>query len=225
MIYSPTKPGISTRIDWSDPLSQGLVGCWLFNEGGGLPYDLVSGQQGTVEGVAITVSTLGLTTLGAGTNYYTSINIDLPITLISLSIATTTGGSALIGIGDGTSSKGLLLNRLVTTGALQCIFPGVGTRTFTGLDVAGVGQKCFFACTKTRGSTSPIGYSSINGSALKTDGTQAAAIMATPCTRIYGVGGRTVLLSARTTHILSMIYNRILSASEIHQLRELTAGW
>lgn len=46
------KPPIGTGIDWSHPLSNGLVGCWLFNEGGGTtPIDLcgqtVAGLQGT----------------------------------------------------------------------------------------------------------------------------------------------------------------------------------
>jgi hypothetical protein len=29
------KPPLGTQIDWSNPLTQGLVGCWLFNEGSG----------------------------------------------------------------------------------------------------------------------------------------------------------------------------------------------
>ena len=29
------KPRVGSRIDWGHPLAQGLVGCWLFNEGGG----------------------------------------------------------------------------------------------------------------------------------------------------------------------------------------------
>lgn len=30
-----TKPPLGTPIDWSNPLTQGLVGAWAFNEGGG----------------------------------------------------------------------------------------------------------------------------------------------------------------------------------------------
>lgn len=37
----PTKPAPgSTQINWSHPLAQGLVGCWLFNEGAGTPHNL-----------------------------------------------------------------------------------------------------------------------------------------------------------------------------------------
>jgi len=30
-----TKPPVGSQIDWGHPLSRGLVGCWLMNEGGG----------------------------------------------------------------------------------------------------------------------------------------------------------------------------------------------
>ncbi len=30
------KPPLGTPINWGHPLAQGLVGCWLMNEGGGL---------------------------------------------------------------------------------------------------------------------------------------------------------------------------------------------
>lgn len=46
------KPPLGSRIDWSHPLSRGLVGCWIFNEGmGNRVNDLsLNGNQGTVYG-------------------------------------------------------------------------------------------------------------------------------------------------------------------------------
>jgi hypothetical protein len=35
MNWNQTKPPIGSKIDWSHPLSKGIVGCWLFNENGG----------------------------------------------------------------------------------------------------------------------------------------------------------------------------------------------
>src|SRR4030042_101428 len=32
------KPPLGSQINWGHPLSRGLVGCWLMNEGGGLPF-------------------------------------------------------------------------------------------------------------------------------------------------------------------------------------------
>ena len=41
------KPPYGSRIDPTHPLAQGLVGCWLFNEGGGSPFSLGEKQTST----------------------------------------------------------------------------------------------------------------------------------------------------------------------------------
>jgi hypothetical protein len=38
------KPPVGSVIDWNNPLSKGLVGCWLMNEGGGFPRSLINGR-------------------------------------------------------------------------------------------------------------------------------------------------------------------------------------
>lgn len=46
--WGATKPPPGTQIDWQAPLSAGLAGCWLFNEGSGkLLNDLAGGVGGT----------------------------------------------------------------------------------------------------------------------------------------------------------------------------------
>ena len=49
MRYWPQKPPLGVPVNWGDPLAQGLVGCWLMNEGGGnTVYDLSgNGHAGT----------------------------------------------------------------------------------------------------------------------------------------------------------------------------------
>ena len=43
------KPPVGFQINWSHPLARGLVGCWLFNEGGGNKvYDLAKNNHGTL---------------------------------------------------------------------------------------------------------------------------------------------------------------------------------
>ena len=46
------KPMLGRQINWANPLSKGLVGCWLFNEGsGGQVFDLSgNGNTGTLLG-------------------------------------------------------------------------------------------------------------------------------------------------------------------------------
>jgi len=48
------KPCLGLQVNWAHPLSQGLVGCWLFNEGsGGQVFDLSgNGNTGTLIGTA-----------------------------------------------------------------------------------------------------------------------------------------------------------------------------
>jgi hypothetical protein len=56
------KPPIGATIDWSHPLAQGLVGCWMFNEGGGIPINIVSGVQATIAGTPPIYTTEGIKT-------------------------------------------------------------------------------------------------------------------------------------------------------------------
>jgi hypothetical protein len=48
--WDKIKPSLGTQIDWGHSLARGLVGCWLFNEGGGLrAFDLTGrGNTGTL---------------------------------------------------------------------------------------------------------------------------------------------------------------------------------
>jgi hypothetical protein len=52
MIWQNTKPPLGAKINWSHPLSKGIVGCWLFNEGmGDKVYDSSgNGNTGTLSG-------------------------------------------------------------------------------------------------------------------------------------------------------------------------------
>lgn len=48
------KPPLGVEVDWSNPITEGLVGCWLFNEGGGdKVYDSSgNGNTGTLTNMA-----------------------------------------------------------------------------------------------------------------------------------------------------------------------------
>ena len=53
------KPPLGVQINHAHPLARGLVGCWLFNEGGGdIAYDLSGyGNHGTLNGMAFPPTT------------------------------------------------------------------------------------------------------------------------------------------------------------------------
>ena len=49
--YRDTKPPVGSTLNWGHPLSKGLVGCWMMNEGGGnLVNDIASKYNGTNSG-------------------------------------------------------------------------------------------------------------------------------------------------------------------------------
>ena len=45
------KPPFGAQIDWSNPITEGLVGCWLFNEFDGIPRNLVKSNPVTLNNV------------------------------------------------------------------------------------------------------------------------------------------------------------------------------
>jgi len=47
MIWGNTKPPLGTQINWQHPLSKGIVGCWLMNEGMGDKVNDLSGNKNT----------------------------------------------------------------------------------------------------------------------------------------------------------------------------------
>ena len=50
--WKDIKPSGMVEIDWNNPLSQGLVGYWLINEGAGNVRDLVLGHDGVLTGAS-----------------------------------------------------------------------------------------------------------------------------------------------------------------------------
>jgi len=59
MRYWPQKPPLGVPVNWGDPLAQGLVGCWLMNEGGGTIVNDLSGNGNTGTLVADTHTVAG----------------------------------------------------------------------------------------------------------------------------------------------------------------------
>lgn len=83
-----TKPPSGTQLDFTDPINNGLAGCWMFNEGSGLNVADLSGNMnnGLLSGTAITTGwNIGrneqpcLTFDGAG---YVNLGTNISLTLI-----------------------------------------------------------------------------------------------------------------------------------------------
>ena len=73
--WGTTKPSVGYGVDWSDPISKGLVGCWLFNEGAGaFAFDIARKNKGTLtNGPTWTSGKFGKGLSFDGTNDYVNI--------------------------------------------------------------------------------------------------------------------------------------------------------
>ena len=118
--YFPQKPPLGVPVDWGHPHAQGLVGCWLFNEGGGDKVNDLSGNSsaGTLtnmEGSDWFPGARGMAIATDATNEYVncgdgpSLNLTGSMTIASWLMRTGTGGAYLCGkIGaSGTRAYGL----------------------------------------------------------------------------------------------------------------------
>ena len=90
-----TKPPLGTPIDWSNPLVQGLVGAWAFNEGGGAEaFNTVTGKS-TPLYVSEFFGPNGLASMGNIGASTESIVLGNDFTILSIQKEATAYGAAL----------------------------------------------------------------------------------------------------------------------------------
>jgi hypothetical protein len=80
LIHTPyplqQKPMLGSMVNWGHPLSQGLVGCWLMNEGAGnLVKDIALGNNGTTSGTLWSPSQCGMALNFDGATSYENITL------------------------------------------------------------------------------------------------------------------------------------------------------
>lgn len=116
MSYKLNKPQLGSYIDFSDPLTEGLVGWWLFNEGTGdiLNDSSMNGNTGTIYNGTWVASEHGGGLSFNGTNSKVvfsntpSLNITKSLSVEMLLRSTGNGGAGLFGIGNSYDQSYLL---------------------------------------------------------------------------------------------------------------------
>jgi hypothetical protein len=233
MLYSPTKPSIGAKIDWTDPLSQGLVGCWLFNEQSGGVIDIVTNRTAQLVGNP-TWTANGLTTNGSSSyalyndktmngynGNFNTMFVKCKANVASQSdqrIFSLSEGSNMIVLQQATTKFRLHLRNSV--GADWCV---VDTNSSVDTNKA----QTFCAAMDCSYSGAPINLY-INGkldtSTSRTSNTSAP--MTSPTKITFGALYRSSAASFWSGEIsVAMYFNRCLSAQEIQQLHEMTKGW
>lgn len=220
------KPLLGRQINWSDPLTRGLVGCWLMNEGSGGRINDYSGNgnHGIVSADNAPVWTGGESgpaldwAAQSGDDYYncgagSSLDITGEITIVA-SFKPVTDQTFLTICGkEGTSSYWLFQSPAESR---ELGFYAGGSISYSDRPIYTVGEWCHVVCA-SKGAGGTLWY--ING-VLRGTLSECGNMASNPTDPLYiGIDPRDQTdygFDGVLNYIY--IYNRILSASEIAQL-------
>lgn len=233
MLWTPTKPGISTRIDWTDPLSQGLVGCWLFNEGGGYKanghggiFTATAGSWGVggfiTDGTTISGALQLANNAGASAFNFEG---NFTVTIVFRPINPSGGNQTLIAKGYGiattypfainwdfANNRWSFLRKGTTGTAVGALFLHGNANTVSIMTIGKSGSNVFCATTNKNSFLYQTATDTTTGTH---DNTQ-------PLTLGMRDNG---FFQHKAEYKSTFIHNRALSAQEIQQLHEMTKGW
>lgn len=219
------KPPMGVRIDWSYPITRGLLACWLMNENGGILRDLA----GNSHAYKVGNPTWGVSAKGkywvapANDNYYTITNVsrfnalqDMTVEVLVFMVGDTTGEN-----GNGWISKAAAWDNIhfylrsswVWTGTVswQLQFQGTGWGVVS--DAGSIPGYGFHHIVGTLGANGSKIYN--NGKLLKT-GTTATTYKTGSTFRFVRNAWWDGYSTSRI--LFCRIWNRELSAVEIQQL-------
>ena len=218
--WGTTKPSVGYGVDWSDSISKGLVGCWLFNEGAGaFAFDIARKNKGTLtNGPTWTSGKFGKGLSFDGTNDYVRL-VGLNIAAASdFTFCTWVYPTAWVGNNpgiwrDNTSSNGNSFNIFQSNTGRPWI-------RWNGADIlkplSGYGvplNQWTYVCYTVQSSANANFYA--NG-VLKHSATHTTA---TPAFTIYNLGYQTTVGERiNGTYDDFRIYDRALSAGEVKRL-------
>ena len=221
--YCDTKPPVGSQVNWGNPLSKGLVGCWLLNEGGGgiainlantksLAAGVAAGRSLTREGLKFTAST-NIFAVGS------AVNLSLPFTIIiamTKKIAVGTSSAFLLVGKHGSSTNYSKLDWFFTSTApahsnLRYAYYSGSEQRIDISNQYGINTP-FDTCGCTYDGTNMTGF--LNGVRELT----AAGTPTNPAANVrigLWFGGAGCIL---TTYKYTYIWQRVLSDNEIRQL-------
>lgn len=223
--YAGLKPILGQKINWGHPLSKGLVGCWLMNEGSGNRiYDLTGNLSpatvncanpwnppyGTIHGSALYFNS-------ADNDY---VNLGKPVVGTEFSIVLWVRGT---GPGGWNADDGYMIGDSTDFANLFFRWTSLGTDSIT----LGIGEDSLGASTSltqiwhcyviTHGNSGTEAFLYEDGIVINSD--TAFASNFNGFTSDVWLGNRVGLDRALDAQISTcMIYNRILTASEARQL-------
>jgi len=231
-----SKPPVGSQIDWSHPLSCGLVGAWLLNEGNGLVgYDLLKKHNCLLRSVVAQPQRWGISSKGMGTLHSSPLGTINTIgtgllgennsfTIVGLFYPQSVTNPMLVTKGsDGTSwgwldSNGWSIQLNLTTNTMFPYFSivttsgGAAARTAQGTTAQVINKPCMLVGSWQKGKEVRV-Y--VNGKLGAITATTADTLRNPTTNMQFGVYG-SVFLTGYINFVY--IYSRVLSPSEIQQL-------
>lgn len=218
------KPPVGTTVNWGHPLSKNLIGCWLFNEGGGSQvFDLARpGSRAVLSTPAnpVWVNTqIGPGVQSAtGSNYLQENfpNTAFPITIVVLaSLADLVNTQNFFSHDDGATGVGYFINAQGAPYVLQLTIQGVNHYRFTNF-VPVVNQLYFFAVTCDKNGGTTTGYWAKPGQSLQVQSVALGSLGNTSSK--VGFGGFSGTAQGTQTLAAGYFWNRVLTLAELQQL-------
>jgi len=213
-ITRTSKPPMGTPIDWSNPLTQGLVGAWAFNEGGGTSaYNLVSGKTNLLNG-AVVYKNSEVSFPGAATD---NIILDTTAKVVNFTFITECTRST-----DTLTYGPQMVQEAFTIGTGMFEFNmGNGYGAAEDIDkpriavISGGGSVTGFLNGKQMATCNPFPLAAVNGNY---DTYAGVVTGATPSDQVFRIGTANATYALKGSIKWFLLYNRALSPSEIASL-------
>lgn len=221
--WGATKPSVGYGVDFSDPISKGLVGCWLFNEGAGNKvYDIAGKNTGTLtNGPTWRGGKFGKVINFDGVDDYVLMDIGGSVpTSITLSawIYPTAGGVVFTELGQGVINSGWHESQMevLSTGEIKV---GYWAGSLYSLSLGTFNLNSWHHVVLTFDDSNNLASGYVNG-VLRNSGTSNKQY---PPNLWYSVGALSATSHGDGTYFNGSIdnarlYNRALSAGEVQRL-------
>ena len=229
MPWGQQKPPLGYGVDWSSPLAQGLVGCWLFNEGAGsVANDLASdGKALSLGGVSWSPNVLRNTGLNSGMSQTPNANqkcVDMSFIWKGRITGGTPWNSPIFACATPKTSYTspyrafALQQQHGTTVNLQLTYNVAGTyKGVTWNNAIATNISAVYCCTF--GLNSVIGYKNGVQSVSGTDRAGGPDYASDPGL-VWSTGVANGNYTLECEHEYTILFNRALSPSEVAQLYE-----
>lgn len=234
--WGTQKPPLGYQLDRSSPFAQGLVGCWLFNEGAGRSTNLCNMDKTVDDGTSWIPSGFGIAkSLNGTTDRIDAIN-NIDFTNRAMSIVTSVLVNAyqcrpFVVHNSANTASALFLEIAASTGVMQMNRLGTTQKYRNSASQIPVGIWQTLCCVDTDGGDDANSMHFYKNAILDDSATKQNGAVQTSATGKWSIGGIYYLdvRNLKGMILYTYVYNRALSAAEVAALYAepylMVEGW